>query len=463
MLPAIHIRTQRLNSLNLVRARLFFVFLCLQPALFAQTVDTITINGKIMEDSSLYSPAKVNLSPYNADDDYFSTNVNPGGTFTFKVPVTGARLYDVRYRGYSKYLLLTQSEPTVNYVIEADANKVRLMKPTGSVENKAYAVFKQANNSLEESLMGFREAARRNSTGYANKIAVDIDVHNKAMEDLRRQYKSTYAAKVLSYMAALPEINRSQPLLEQVQQHYFDNVDWKNLQLYKTPELDYKLSFYLDNIADTAATGKMDFINRVYERVKNAPGARKELSFLLFNEFLNNLREDYLQTYVTWALAQPFITNDIPVLAAKMQIVSKILPGSPAMDVSGMDPNGKTQNLFSALKENKVTMLLFWESDCSHCRKAMPEFIRLYNTYHKKGFEIFAASMDVDSNKWKQFIRANDLKWINISFEPSSPAHAHYFIQYTPTMVLIDSKGIIFRRFLDVGDLDGAIKQALEK
>ena len=108
-------------------------------------------------------------------------------------------------------------------------------------------------------------------------------------------------------------------------------------------------------------------------------------------------------------------------------------------------------------------MLVFWESECQHCRKAMPELKRLYQLYHEKGLEVFAASLDSEKPKWEQFINNNQLNWNNIILPPKSSAHSDYFIQFTPTIVLIDNSGKIIHRFIDVEDLDKSIASILGK
>jgi thiol-disulfide isomerase/thioredoxin len=146
-----------------------------------------------------------------------------------------------------------------------------------------------------------------------------------------------------------------------------------------------------------------------------------------------------------------------------MKLVAGVLPGMPAPEVSGEDLKQQTGLLSNTTKNNRLTLLIFWESDCPHCRKAMPEFIRLYKQYRAKGLEVFAASLDNDKSKWKLFIDYYHLGWVNIVLPEKSPVHADYFIQYTPTAVLIDNAGKIVRRFISVEDLDKGIAAVLDK
>jgi peroxiredoxin len=267
-------------------------------------------------------------------------------------------------------------------------------------------------------------------------------------------------------MADLPEMKGNPVPLSWLRQHFFDNADLKDKRLYITPDLDNKLSFYLAHIADTSGEGRAAFIQALFNKVegdKGAHSAAANLTSLLFLNVTGNNREPFIQTLADWAARQLNLTNEQPVMAAKIKLASKVLPGMQAPEVTGEDPDDKTQKLLQTVKKNKLTLLIFWESDCTHCRKAMPEFIRLYQQYHAGGLEVFAASLDSDKNKWKQFIKDNHLNWLNILLPHRSTAHSDYFIQYTPTMVLIGSDGNIVHRFIDVQDLDKGIAEILGK
>ena len=197
------------------------------------------------------------------------------------------------------------------------------------------------------------------------------------------------------------------------------------------------------------------------DRVKGKKEAQKGLLTTLFNNFLDDYREPFIQSLVQWANSHASLGNDQPVLAAKIKLVANLLPGLPAPDVTGENLDQQTQNLLATAKNNQLTVLIFWESDCPHCRKAMPDFIRLYNQYHAKGLEVFAVSLDSNKDKWKLFIANNHLTWTNIVLPDNSSAHADYFIQYTPTVVLIDNKGHIVKRFMSVEDLGKNIAAVL--
>ncbi len=46
----------------------------------------------------------------------------------------------------------------------------------------------------------------------------------------------------------------------------------------------------------------------------------------------------------------------------------------------------------------KVIMLNFWASWCPPCRREMPDFVKLYEHYHTKGFTIVGVAIDTKQN-----------------------------------------------------------------
>jgi peroxiredoxin len=64
----------------------------------------------------------------------------------------------------------------------------------------------------------------------------------------------------------------------------------------------------------------------------------------------------------------------------------------------------------------KMTVLLIFEPDCSHCKVFVPEFHqKVYQKFKNKGLEVYAIySMD-NKNEWTEFLTRHDLyDWINV-------------------------------------------------
>ena len=93
----------------------------------------------------------------------------------------------------------------------------------------------------------------------------------------------------------------------------------------------------------------------------------------------------------------------------------------------------------------------------------MPYIQEMYSKYHKKGFDVYAVSLEHQMDKWKAYIQEKGLIWTNvpnIQGSGSNPA-MEYVVMLTPTLVLIDKNGIILHRFVPKNKLEKYIQEAL--
>ncbi len=451
-----------------MRIGLILLFVFAQQCVFAQITDSVKITGQIVPDTGVtFKPDKadVRLVPYNDGESVSVTQVNNDGSFVIKVAVKVTGMYDLKYKSYKMSLLLSPAEPVYMVIIKTDARQeVKSMRISGSKENDAYRAFKKENMRFKDLLRDFRADCEGNDKNCVDKYKKKLAAQNELMEYLKMGYKGTFTSGVLANLGEVPQANNNTPLLAQMQSGFFDASNFLDTALYRTSDLSNKISWYIDYLADTNTNSRLSFISNLMSRTKGSKEAQKNLLTVLFNNFLDEYREPYVESLVKWAKAnQSLLDANQPVLAAKLKLVEHVLPGLLAPDVSGENLSHQIQTLQSVAKSNKLTFLIFWESDCPHCRKAMPDFIRIYKEYHARGLEVFAASLDNDKTKWKQFIDYNHLTWTNIVLPEKSSAHADYFIQYTPTVVLLDDKGKIVHRFIRTDDLEKTISAVLDK
>jgi peroxiredoxin len=73
------------------------------------------------------------------------------------------------------------------------------------------------------------------------------------------------------------------------------------------------------------------------------------------------------------------------------------------LDFTLKDIHGKPVAL-SAYR-GKVVLLDFWATWCPPCRKEIPGFIELYNSYRSRGFVVIGVSMDESTSDIKQFAK----------------------------------------------------------
>jgi thiol-disulfide isomerase/thioredoxin len=58
---------------------------------------------------------------------------------------------------------------------------------------------------------------------------------------------------------------------------------------------------------------------------------------------------------------------------------------------------------------------VIWEATCGHCKKELPKINELYKRWKSKGLEVFAVHNNMEVDKWKKFVRDENLEFVNVS------------------------------------------------
>ncbi|MGQ9619847.1 MAG: thioredoxin-like domain-containing protein, partial [Bacteroidales bacterium] len=119
-------------------------------------------------------------------------------------------------------------------------------------------------------------------------------------------------------------------------------------------------------------------------------------------------------------------------------------PGSEAPEITLPSPEGKMVSLSST--RGNIVLLDFWAAWCAPCRRENPNLVKVYETYHNRGFEIFQVSLDRTREAWLEGIQEDNLgKWIHVSDLKywNSSVVSQYKIESIPHSYLLDRDGKI--------------------
>ena len=95
----------------------------------------------------------------------------------------------------------------------------------------------------------------------------------------------------------------------------------------------------------------------------------------------------------------------------------------------------------------KVVLVDFWATWCSPCRQEVPNILKMYDSYHKKGFEVVGISLDNEPEDAQSYIDQYKIPWVSLfSDDPSQrgwnhPLARYYAIDGIPTAILVDAEG----------------------
>jgi thiol-disulfide isomerase/thioredoxin len=272
--------------------------------------------------------------------------------------------------------------------------------------------------------------------------------------------------------------------------HYFDNFDVSDPRLLRTPLYQDKIITYIDKVVPQHPDSIIPEVDWLIERSRTSDELFKYMLVTLFNHYAKSkimgmdavyahIAEKYYIPEATWS--DPKFINDLKERVAK---VKPTLLGKTAENVEMVrvpsDHFVKAKN-DTALKKYPYagsffnihdipadfTVLLFWESDCGHCKTEVPNLYKEYDELKEKGVEVVAVHMlggEEGKKEWVDFVNEHELyDWINAW----NPYDYNYKIKYdiysTPVIYLLDEDKKIIAKRIGVDQLKNIINLKIKQ
>jgi thiol-disulfide isomerase/thioredoxin len=260
-----------------------------------------------------------------------------------------------------------------------------------------------------------------------------------------------------------------------VKEHYWDDVNFFDDRLLRTPFFEPKMDDYFkyqvspesDSIIKevkymllSARTGKEMFpylLTKFTNKYVNPEYMGQDKVFLyLFNEFYSKGDTVFLN-----AASRKMIFDRAYSLMAN-QI------GEPAAVLNLTDTLGKTKSMYSL--DAKFTLVLFWDPHCGHCKEQLPRVDSIYQAKWKAlGLKVYAVYVyDDNVPDWKKFITEKKLfDWTHVyqtkeakeaEIKSNQPGFRQlYDARLTPTLYLLDEQKRIIAKQLSIEQFDDVI------
>jgi thiol-disulfide isomerase/thioredoxin len=237
----------------------------------------------------------------------------------------------------------------------------------------------------------------------------------------------------------------------------FDLLDEKREALEKSIDAEMLIGQYSN--PTTSKERKKEIISRfdkmdeIFKAFEDSVVKANEMTYFGLFKFIANIDEipfDQAETKLNAFLGnEKFKDNkNLQKAVSTLEILRQIQPGMKAQDIKMKSPDGKDILLSDIYSKNKITMIDFWAGWCSPCREFNPELLKIYTDYHKKGFEVYAISLDKERDSWLNAIDTDKLPWIHVSDVNywTCDATKIYHVRSIPSNVFVDQNGIIVAR-----------------
>lgn len=456
--------------------RFFFGLLVVSAILFAaqKPIDPCSIQLKMngLKDTTLY------LANYFGDKilKVDSIRLNHQGIGILNRNQTqkeGLYLFYLNDKNYFEFLMGADQQ----FSIEADFSNTSQNKFTGAEESDAfheYQLFLGRQKSKQAALQGKLKALPEKSDS-VNLVQKELNELNSVMENYWRekaaQYKGTFLADFFQSMlipqpndppippkAKNPDSLRWVYRYNYMKDHFWDNFNFAQPGLIRTPIFQEKLNTYFKNLLLQMPDSLVNPMIQVIEKSKK----NEEVYHYVFLYLLNESNQSQIMGMdkVFVVLSEKYVLGkqkswlDTGVVSKVRERVAAVKPnliGNIAPEIKLPDSEG---NYFSLSQTNsRFTLLYFWEPDCSHCQKTTPLLNKdLYQVLKGKGVEIFAVLTKNDKEKWMKAIQEYKIQeWTNV-WDPQYTSNFRrlYDVTSTPIIYILDKNKKIVAKRLDV-------------
>jgi len=229
--------------------------------------------------------------------------------------------------------------------------------------------------------------------------------------------------------------------------HFWDNVDFTDERMLRTPIFFKKFKTYIEDIIyqhpDSLKIDIDHFVesklieNEFYKFIISWLTNHYEKSNVVgFDAVFVHLAEKYFINKKAYWISE----NDLRILSKRSAQVKKILIGEPIPELIMPDTAAKFISNLSL--KNRYVIMWFWDTDCSHCALETPILLKYYNKYKTKlDLEVYAVSMETNLENLKQYIKTNNLSWINVGGKVANIDISEVFdITSTPSVFVFDEK-----------------------
>jgi peroxiredoxin len=251
--------------------------------------------------------------------------------------------------------------------------------------------------------------------------------------------------------------------------NFWNNFDFTDERLVRTPMYHAKLNQYFNNVLIQIP----DSIIKEADRIMEMASANKEiLKYTLF--FITNTFErsqimgmdavfvHMVENYYMTEKADWVTPEQLERISERAMALKPTLIGNTAPDINMFKPDGSRLSLHSVKAD--YTIVYFWDSECSHCKRQTPLLRELRNNMKDKGVEVFAVNTEADRDKWLEYVNRNNLDWINVN-DPANRSgfREKYDIWSTPLVFLLDADKKIIAKKINIEQAEDLITREMQR
>jgi thiol-disulfide isomerase/thioredoxin len=456
---------------------LIFLLLLNAPA-FSQQNYRIAFKIKGIHDTTCLIANYYGNGTYIKD----TVNIDPSGRCIYNTPAStpkGIYIFVITDKLHFDFIINNDQKFSLETEISDLTGKMVI---SGSPENSLFYEYLDYNKkkfdeiqSIQKEVKNLHAADSLAAFKRVNEINQEIIIYKL---DLIKRYPGSFMAFMLNAMKepaiplAGPEGKETGPEIsaQYYSRHFWDDTDFTDDRLLRTPVFHNKLQKYFDKILPQEPDTLIKEIDRL---IREAAPNQEMFKYLIwfttyhyenseimgFDKIFVHLVDTYYVTGKTPWLTQAILERIIK----KANQLRPILIGQKAPNMIMTDTSNKLVSMHNI--ESKYLLLLFWDPGCGHCEQEIPKIRSFYDQFKDiYGLQILAVCSDTSLVKWKSQIRKKNMTWINVDGPRTLTGdfHEQYNISQTPVIYILNSRKEIIAKNLSADQVPLFMKRYTE-
>jgi thiol-disulfide isomerase/thioredoxin len=393
--------------------------------------------------------------------------INSNGAFTTNVQFIHRGQYRIRLSSnpnkWGDFIINPSTLPKTGISFNVAFNDLasRPIRVIDDKENVAYVELMAEYSAMLARTEGMKEKPEeklREEKAFSEKCGQIKELH-----------KGTFAADVVAsifYKLSAPAWEIKPFVLDSVisynMDHGMDKVPFLNPEILNHYALVRTLNeyYYPFNERNKAP----QYIDEVMMKGSGDDVVNAFLFKFILDKMIDYKCEEGLAYLITW-YATDCTENSLVSDATKnlLKALENCKPGNTIQSLTLPNLKGEMVSMESIYKKNKVTIIMFWRGNCSHCKEFEPLLEDIYSRYHSKGLEVYAIGTDNEEKPWRDQATLNNSPWpsVYLARESRKDFNKKYPVPSTPTLIAVDQNGVILRRLIMRSKLEDVLKELM--
>lgn len=363
------------------------------------------------------------------------------------------------------------------------ADLIGMTEFEGSLENKLFYETLRFENELKPDYTRITDGLADHEIGspeYNQLVMEQYDLNEKKAQYLENLFRKHPKTLFASFKEAGQNPNvkyefnddksLSQKYVKEYRDRYWENVNFKDKRLLRTPVISNKIERYFSSLIPQNQDSIIYYAEKLMTRVLD----HKEY----FQYFANWITLKYEPTKTTLMdpekvfvfMIQNYFTRERAFWSDSMQIyglqlraqeMAGSLVGNKGLDVRAMNDKGEIKSIYE-IPEDYVVVYM-WNPSCEHCQEQTPKLVEFYKEWHPKGVEVFSIVLNTEDDEWKKAIEKYKMPWINVNDPSNRSIYGKYYVDVTPEIYLLDKERMIIGKNLKVEQISILLERDMNK